>query len=113
MQPPQQAAVPAYTFDSAAPLAAQLGANMVSSTIGKYLPFASALWHSLRYYFDVNNSYVQNKLRILLTPFRHRNWKRVTSDESGGAMHDPYTAVRGHESVGIARCSWRNRQRLH
>ena len=83
-----------YNFGTAAPLAAQFGANMVQSTIGKYLPFASALWHSLRYYFDVNNSYVKNKLVVLLAPYRHKQWKRVSSEDSGSPIHDPNSAVR-------------------
>ncbi len=85
---------PEYGFSTAAPVAVQLGANMVNSTIGKYLPFASAMWHSLRYYFDVNNAYVKNKLQVLLAPYRHKSWKRLPAEESGGAYHDPNTVVR-------------------
>jgi len=36
-------------------------------------------WFSLdplKYYFNVNNSYVVNKLKILLCPFLHKSWKR-------------------------------------
>jgi YIF1 len=80
-------------FGQAAPMAAQFGVNMVQTTIGKYLPFASALWQSLRYYFDVNNTYVQNKLRILLAPFRHKHWQRLPANESGGMQQDVYNPV--------------------
>ena len=82
-------------FGTAAPVAVQLGANMVNSTIGKYLPFASAMWHSLRYYFDVNNTYVKNKLLVLLAPYRHKAWKRLPVEESGGTFHDPNSVVGG------------------
>jgi protein transport protein YIF1 len=81
-------------FGQAAPMAAQLGVNMVQSTIGKYLPFASALWQSLRYYFDVNNTYVQNKVKVLLAPFRHKHWQRLPANESGGIQQDMYNPVR-------------------
>lgn len=50
--------------------------------------------YSLRYYFDVNNSYVQNKLRILLAPYRHKQWKRVSAEDAGSPIHDPNSEVR-------------------
>jgi len=30
----------------------------------------------LKYYFNVNNSYVFNKIKLLLCPFLHKSWKR-------------------------------------
>lgn len=53
---------------------------MVSERIGR--GFASL--DALRYYFCVNNSYVKNKLKLILFPFTHNNWKRdicVSGDE--------------------------------
>jgi hypothetical protein len=64
-----------------------IGSQMGRAAIGHYLPFASALWHSLRYYFEVNNSYVKNKLRVLLFPFRHKQWNRLSAGE-GGSRHE-------------------------
>lgn len=32
----------------------------------------------LKYYFAVNNSYVINKLRLILFPFRHKSWGRLS-----------------------------------
>lgn len=40
-QPPQFGAFDANPTG----MAVQLGANMIQSSIGRYLPFASALWH--------------------------------------------------------------------
>lgn len=40
------------------------GRDLVAGGVAKYMPGASALWHSLRYYFDVNNAYVVRKLRV-------------------------------------------------
>jgi hypothetical protein len=70
-----------------------IGANMGRAAIGHYLPFASALWHSLRYYFDVNNSYVVNKLKLLVFPFKHKHWYRQGANESRG-RHEVGVAVR-------------------
>ena len=33
----------------------------------------------LRYYFNVSNLYVLSKLRLLLFPFRHPSWSRISS----------------------------------
>jgi len=44
---------------------------------------------ALKYYFHVNNRYVVAKLRVLLLPFMHQNWKRERLDSpmmaAGGA----------------------------
>ncbi|KND01851.1 protein transporter YIF1 [Spizellomyces punctatus DAOM BR117] len=41
----------------------------------------------LKYYFNVSNSYVFNKIRLLLFPFRHQSWTRlVRRSEQNGAM---------------------------
>jgi hypothetical protein len=46
---------------------------------------------SLRYYFSVNNSYVQNKLRLVFFPFLHKNWTRLMVSQGDG---DAYRAPR-------------------
>ncbi|KAI9002333.1 YIF1-domain-containing protein [Gaertneriomyces semiglobifer] len=41
----------------------------------------------LKYYFNVSNSYVLTKLRLLLFPFRHQSWTRlVRRSEQNGQM---------------------------
>ena len=45
-------------------LGMQYGKQLVASGVSRYMPGASSFWNALRYYFDVNNSYVKNKLRV-------------------------------------------------
>jgi len=40
---------------------------------------------NLKYYFNINNSYVPNKLKILLCPFLHKSMKRLTAKMQDGA----------------------------
>uniref|UniRef100_A0AAV1T621 Protein YIF1 n=1 Tax=Peronospora matthiolae TaxID=2874970 RepID=A0AAV1T621_9STRA len=59
-----------------------------------YLPGAYGIWGSLKYYFTVNNSYVKSRLKILLLPFVHKNWRRMgngNQDESKPMQHAPPT----------------------
>lgn len=49
-----------------------------------YLPGAYGIWGSLKYYFTVNNSYVKSRLKILLMPFWHKNWRRIQASDSAG-----------------------------
>eukprot|EP00898_Chlorokybus_atmophyticus_P008985 jgi/Chlat1/9088/Chrsp97S08415 len=44
----------------------------------------------LHYYFQVNNTYVLNKLKIVLCPFLHRgSWTRVPEQVAGGLTYKP------------------------
>jgi len=44
----------------------------------------------LKYYFNVNNSYVFNKIKLLLCPLLHRSWKRrIISSGSGDEFLAP------------------------
>lgn len=59
-----------------------------------YLPGAYGMWGNLKYYFTVNNSYVKSRLKILLLPFRHKNWRRMGNgeqDESKPMQYAPPT----------------------
>ncbi|CAI5715603.1 unnamed protein product [Hyaloperonospora brassicae] len=59
-----------------------------------YLPGAYGVWGSLKYYFTVNNSYVKSRLKILLLPFRHKNWRRMgngNQDEAKPMQYAPPT----------------------
>jgi len=40
------------------------------------LQFGNLSQGVMKYYFNVNNSYVFNKIKLLLFPLRHRSWKR-------------------------------------
>ncbi len=85
---------PGSDYAAAAQPMLSIGANMGKAAIGHYLPFASALWHSLRYYFDVTNSYVLNKLQLVLFPFRHRHWYRQPANDAVHGRHDTASGVR-------------------
>jgi len=43
----------------------------------------------LKYYFNVNNSYVINKISLLLFPFRHKYWKRRIQRQPEGDVYLP------------------------
>eukprot|EP01112_Ceratiomyxa_fruticulosa_P017366 TRINITY_DN5396_c0_g1_i4.p1 TRINITY_DN5396_c0_g1~~TRINITY_DN5396_c0_g1_i4.p1 ORF type:complete len:352 (-),score=52.12 TRINITY_DN5396_c0_g1_i4:119-1174(-) len=47
------------------------GIEYVDQKFGRYI--SSGI---LKYYFNVNNSYVLNKIKLLLCPLLHRSWKR-------------------------------------
>lgn len=50
--------------------------------IGKYNNQYNKNFHLLKYYFNVNNSYVINKMKLLLFPFTNKYWKRrIQNDE--------------------------------
>jgi hypothetical protein len=42
---------------------------------------------ALKHYFNVSNSYVVTKLRIILFPWRHRPWSRKQHADASGAAH--------------------------
>jgi len=46
------------------------------SPVNSVMPGLSSFYHSLQYYFSVNNSYVVRKLIVLLFPFRKKRWAR-------------------------------------
>ena len=66
---------------------AQAGYVMAGRVIdGQIQNFKLHSWFSwLRYYFSVSNSYVLNKLKIILFPLMHNNWGRVTEATATGA----------------------------
>jgi hypothetical protein len=47
------------------------GQQLVNDSFGRFMTIAP-----LKYYFNVNNSYVMNKMRLLVCPFFHKQWKR-------------------------------------
>ncbi|KAL2917881.1 Protein transport protein yif1 [Polyrhizophydium stewartii] len=48
----------------------------------------------LRYYFNVSNSYVLNKLRLLLFPFRHSSWSRLVRRSQHNGQLEGYAPPR-------------------
>lgn len=53
----------------------------IQQNFSSYMPVAG----ELKYYFKVSNLYVLNKLKLILFPYRHRNWSRITTSESAGS----------------------------
>lgn len=67
------------------PVTAQVGSHLLSSgssLVSERLGRGWASVDSLRYYFAVSNSYVQNKLRLVLFPFLRRDWARLVVAQS-------------------------------
>jgi len=58
--------------------------NLSESTFAKYMPGVTIVWKSLKYYFDVNNTMIYQKLGRLLFPFRIKDWKRKNPAHGGG-----------------------------
>lgn len=63
-------------------LAMNTAQDFLSKQSAIYLPGAYGFLGSVKYYFIVNNSYVKSRLKILLMPFWHRNWRRLGSSDS-------------------------------
>lgn len=77
-----------FFSDPAASMAAQFaksglgqGNEYIQQNFGSYIPMAG----ELKYYFKVSNAYVARKLMLILFPFRHRNWSRMTTSETAGS----------------------------
>jgi len=51
--------------------------------LAKNLSWVMSFLSALKVYFHVNNRYVLSKLKILLLPFAHKNWRRERSGEAG------------------------------
>ncbi|KAG1703295.1 hypothetical protein DVH05_008204 [Phytophthora capsici] len=97
-QHPQQGQQPDFINQFSSNPMAGLAMNSAQDFLQKqsemYLPGAYGVWGSLKYYFTVNNSYVKSRLKILLLPFRHKNWRRMGNgeqDESKPMQYAPPT----------------------
>ncbi|XVF32031.1 hypothetical protein REPUB_Repub17cG0046700 [Reevesia pubescens] len=59
------------------------GSDYVQSNISKY-------FSDPQYYFQVNDHYIRNKLKIILLPFLHRgHWTRITEPVGGKLSYKP------------------------
>eukprot|EP00163_Fabomonas_tropica_P023531 TRINITY_DN40889_c0_g1_i1.p1 TRINITY_DN40889_c0_g1~~TRINITY_DN40889_c0_g1_i1.p1 ORF type:complete len:280 (+),score=56.46 TRINITY_DN40889_c0_g1_i1:239-1078(+) len=63
------------------------GQQYVQGTVGRHLSVSK-----LKYYFNVNNSYVLNKLKIILCPFLHKSWSRLPASHGGDSTGNYLTA---------------------
>lgn len=77
-----------------ATMAYQLGQSAFSNFIGQdslnqiqeNLTKATKSSANVSHYFQVSNSYVFHKLKVILFPFLHRNWQRIPDAGSNGAV---------------------------
>lgn len=61
------------------------GRQYVQSNINQYFSGQDA-----QYYFQVNDQYVKNKLKLILFPFLHRgHWNRIAEQVAGGLIFRP------------------------
>ena len=58
-------------------VATGMAMNYLGTTATATTAVASSYLTQLRYYFDVNNAYVTQKLKVLALPFRHKEWERT------------------------------------
>lgn len=68
--------------------AAQAGVGYLRSAmqgqVSKFLPTGvMGGIHGLKYYFRLNNAYLQTKIKILLAPYLHKEWERTTAQDTG------------------------------
>jgi len=73
---------------------AQMGASYAQQFIGNNKYIKGSLqnyetFRQLKYYFNVNNSYVINKIRLVLFPLRHKSWKRRIHRQAEGESYLP------------------------
>ncbi|KAF3930472.1 hypothetical protein ABW20_dc0110157 [Dactylellina cionopaga] len=78
-QPNIHPAYGGFLTDPAAQLGFQMGASamrnsreMIEQNMNRYINYTA-----LKHYFNVSNSYVLNKLRLVVFPWRHRPWSRI------------------------------------
>ncbi|RLN52810.1 hypothetical protein BBJ29_000751 [Phytophthora kernoviae] len=93
-QPQQPDFMNQFSSNPMAGLAMNSAQDFLHKQSELYLPGAYGIWGSIKYYFTVNNSYVKSRLKILLLPFRHKNWRRMGNgdqDESKPIQYAPPT----------------------
>jgi len=59
----------------------QIGYNATERIVKDKFSGIAFYFHQLKYYFHVNNDYVIKKLKILIVPCLHRQWKRRRVNE--------------------------------
>jgi len=58
------------------------GTELLKGQREKWTPGATKLWDNLKNLFKVSNTSVIRKMKILLIPFRHKNWGRLRDDDA-------------------------------
>ena len=57
------------------------GTSLINKEKAKWMPGVTDFWSSLKMYFAVSNSYVLNKIFIILYPIKNQFWGRILADE--------------------------------
>ncbi|KAF0694365.1 Aste57867_14776 [Aphanomyces stellatus] len=70
------------------------GAKLMEDQVKSFMPGAAAgamnMFGSVKYYFTVNNTYVLTRLKMLLCPFLHKDWRRIVQTEGGDGRDVTY-----------------------
>lgn len=84
-QPPPSAAGGQFNFlnDPAAALASQFARSGFEQSNQYLQENFGSLQGDIKYYFQVSNSYVFKKIILILMPYNHKDWNRVSTKETG------------------------------
>jgi len=58
------------------------GTELLKGQRDKWTPGATKVWDNLKNLFKVSNASVVRKMKILLVPFRHKNWGRLRDEDA-------------------------------
>ncbi|ETV64232.1 hypothetical protein H257_18848 [Aphanomyces astaci] len=87
-----QAVNPELLNNPMAAYAMNHGAKMMEDQVKSFMPGAAAgalnMFGSVKYYFTVNNTYVVHRLKMLLCPFIHKDWRRIVQNEGNNTGVD-------------------------
>lgn len=61
----------------------------MGETMDKLAPGMTGMWGTLKFYFAVDGTYVLNKLKLILFPYRHKHWKRQGTQGDGSDKFAP------------------------
>ncbi|CAO1636530.1 unnamed protein product [Sympodiomycopsis kandeliae] len=89
---------------------ASVGGEYVQKNFGGYFPTLA----TLKPLFNVSNSYVLHKMRVILFPWRHRPWSRAHRAPGGGgvAVGGVPPSGAGSGSSGSAAAEWQGARRV-
>ncbi|KAF0746985.1 hypothetical protein AaE_007917 [Aphanomyces astaci] len=89
-----QAVNPELMNNPMAAYAMNHGAKMMEDQVKSFMPGAAAgalnMFGSVKYYFTVNNTYVVHRLKMLLCPFIHKDWRRIVQNEGNAGVDVVY-----------------------
>lgn len=60
----------------------------LQENFGSFASFPAGV-ADMKYYFQVSNSYVFRKILLVLFPYRHKDWNRISTKETGQSQYLP------------------------